>query len=341
MKAACIIGLVALLSTASALPVDDRVNGENGWYVPQADGSFEWIDLDDAEDLLAKGEAMEGRISTNAVSFYLYTHSNPTKGQEITTKSSSIASSHFNKDHPTRIVIHGWTQSYKDSINTEITKAWLSRGDYNVIIVDWSRARSVDYASSVVAVPGAGAKVGNMIKFLNENHDLALDTLYVIGHSLGAQVAGYAGKTVGEGRIHTIIGLDPALPLFSYNKPNKRLSSDDAYYVESIQTNGGKLGFLKPIGKGAFYPNGGKKQPGCGVDATGSCSHGRSVTYYVEAVTQDNFGTIKCGDYEAAVNKECGSTYSSVRMGADSNAYMVAGDFYVPVNSKAPFGNVH
>ncbi|KRG07894.1 uncharacterized protein Dmoj_GI26827, partial [Drosophila mojavensis] len=180
MKAACIIGLVALLSTVSAVPVDDRVNGENGWYVPQLDGSFEWIDLEDAEDLLAKGEAMEGRISTNAVSFYLYTHSNPTNGEEITTKSSSIASSHFNKDHPTRIVIHGWTQSYKDSMNTEITKAWLSRGDYNVIIVDWSRARSVDYASSVVAVPGAGTKVGNLIKFLNENHDLSLDSLYVI-----------------------------------------------------------------------------------------------------------------------------------------------------------------
>ncbi|XP_023170159.1 phospholipase A1-like [Drosophila hydei] len=341
MKTVCLIGLVAVLGAVSALPVDDRVNGENGWYVPQADGSFEWIDLDDAEDLLAKGEAMEGRISTNAVSFYLYTRSNPTKGQEISTKGSSVADSHFNKDHGTRFVIHGWTQSYKDSMNTEITKAWLARGEYNVIAVDWSRARSIDYASSVVAVPGAGAKVGDMIKYLNEHHQLSLDSLYVIGHSLGAQVAGYAGKTVGEGKIHTIIGLDPALPLFSYNKPHKRLSSDDAWYVESIQTNGGKLGFLKPIGKGAFYPNGGQKQPGCGLDATGSCSHGRSVTYYAEAVTQDNFGTIKCGDYEAAVKKDCGSTYSGVRLGADTNAYMVEGDFYVPVNSKAPYGNIH
>ncbi|KAH8312587.1 hypothetical protein KR044_011578, partial [Drosophila immigrans] len=324
-----------------AIPVDDRVNGENGWYIPQEDGSFEWMDMDDAEDLLEKGEEMEGRISTNAVSFYLYTKSNPTKGEELKSKGSSVANSHFNKDHPTRFVIHGWTQNYKDSMNTDITKAWLSRGEHNVIIVDWSRARSVDYASSVLAVAGAGAKVGDMIKYLRDSHGMSLDTLYVIGHSLGAQVAGYTGKTVGQGKIHTIIGLDPAFPLFSYNKPNKRLSSDDAHYVESIQTNGGKLGFLKPIGKGAFYPNGGEKQPGCGVDLTGSCSHKRSVIYYAEAVTEDNFGTIKCSDYENAVAKKCGSTYSGTRMGADTNAYMVEGDFYVPVNSNAPYGNIN
>ncbi|XP_030371268.1 phospholipase A1 VesT1.02-like [Scaptodrosophila lebanonensis] len=332
--------LSALLAAGAALPIEDRVNGENGWYIPQADGSFKWVDLQEGDQMLAQGRQMEGRISTNAVNFYLYTKSNPTKGQEITSTSKSIEDSHFNKDHPTRFVIHGWTQSYTDSMNTEITSAWLSKGDFNIIVVDWARARSKDYASSVVAVPGAGAKVGAMIKYLHDSHGMSLSTLNVIGHSLGAQVSGYAGKTVGEGQIHTIVGLDPALPLFSYSKPEKRLSSTDAYYVESIQTNGGKLGFLKPIGKGAFYPNGGKKQPGCGVDLTGSCSHGRSVTYYVEAVKQDNFGTIKCEDYEDAVAKKCGSTYSSVRMGADTNAYMVAGDFYVPVNSKAPFGKI-
>ncbi|XP_062123883.1 phospholipase A1-like [Drosophila sulfurigaster albostrigata] len=333
--------LAALLGAVSALPIEERINGENGWYIPHIDGTSEWMDLEEGERLRENGELMEGRISTNAVNFYLYTKSNPTSSQSISSSGSSVSDSHFNKDHPTRFVIHGWTQSHSDSMNTEITKAWLSRGDYNVIIVDWARARSVDYASSVLAVPGAGAKVGDMIKYLNEHHGMSLDTLYVIGHSLGAQVSGYAGKTVGEGRIHTIIGLDPALPLFSYDKPAKRLSSDDAHYVESIQTNGGKLGFLKPIGKGAFYPNGGEKQPGCGVDLTGSCSHGRSVTYYVEAVTEDNFGTIKCGNYEDAVAKSCGSTYSSARMGADTNAYMVDGDYYVPVNSAAPFGNIH
>ncbi|KAH8417465.1 hypothetical protein KR222_000500, partial [Zaprionus bogoriensis] len=322
-----------------SIPIEDRINGENGWYIPQVDGTSIWMDRMEAEELISRSEPRSAP-SSNAVSFYLFTRSNPTVGKKIEAEDSSISDSHFNKNHGTRFVIHGWNGRHTDSMNTRITKAWLSRGDYNVIVVGWDGAQSVDYVSSVLDVPDAGAKVGNMIKYLHEQHDMSLSTLYVIGHSLGAQVAGYTGKTVGEGKIHTIIGLDPALPLFSYDQPDKRLSTSDAYYVESIQTNGGMKGFLKPIGRGAFYPNGGKKQPGCGVDAAGTCSHGRSVTYYVEAITQDNFGTMKCENYEQAVAKDCGSTYSSVRMGADINAYMASGDFYVPVNSEAPFGNI-
>ncbi|XP_064552587.1 phospholipase A1-like [Drosophila montana] len=341
MKTIWILAFCALAASAYAIEESDRVNGENGWYVPKLDGTFEWIDMDVAEDWLDRQENMESRgLTTTPVKFYLFTQSNPTKSTKITATSKSIDESHFNPQHPTRFIIHGWTQSSSSSMNKQIRDAWLSHGDYNIIVVDWARARSVEYASSVVAVSTVGKKVANMINYLHSDHGMSLGDLYVIGHSLGAHVAGYAGKNT-NGQVHTIIGLDPALPLFNYNKPNKRLSSDDAYYVESIQTNGGTLGFLKPIGKGAFYPNGGKSQPGCTLDVTGACSHGRSVTYYAEAVSEDNFGTIKCGDYEAAVKKDCGSTYSSVRMGADTNAYMVQGDFYVPVNSKAPFGNIN
>ncbi|KAH8306417.1 hypothetical protein KR018_010788, partial [Drosophila ironensis] len=323
--------------SVTALPIEERVNGENGWFVPQDDGSFQWLDLKEAEDLLKQGGSIEGR--SNDVTFYLYTRNNPTEGKEIKAEKASIEDSHFNKEHGTRFVIHGWKGRYTDSMNVKITKAWLSRGDYNVIVVNWARSISKDYVSSVLGVPGAGAKVGKMISYLHEHHGMSLDTLEVIGHSLGSHVAGYAGKEVGGKRIHAIIGLDPAMPLYSYNLPSKRLSTEDAFYVESIQTNGGHLGFLKPIGKGSFYPNGGEIQPGCD-SSDNSCSHQRVVTYYAEAVTQDNFGSIRCHDYEAAVAKECGSTYSNVRMGADTNAYMVEGDFYVPVNDKAPFGKI-
>lgn len=296
--------------------------------------------MGEADSYLEKAALMEARLTTNPVTFYLYTRSNPNDHQEIKASRKSIEASHFNAKHPTRITIHGWTNNKDDYINTGVRKAWLSHGDYNMIVVDWGRARSVDYASSVLAVPGVGKKVAEMVDYLVKEFHMKLDTLEIIGHSLGAHVAGYTGKNIKSGQAHAIIGLDPALPLFHYNKPNKRLSSTDAHYVESIQTNGGKLGFLKPIGKGAFYPNGGKSQPGCGVDLTGSCSHGRAVIYYVEAIEKDNFASVKCGDYEEAVAKKCGSTYSHVRMGAVTNAYMVDGDFYVPVRSKAPYGEL-
>ncbi|XP_013107015.1 phospholipase A1 [Stomoxys calcitrans] len=339
MKYFVLIALCVAAASASVIPEDERVNGENGWYVPQADGSFEWVDLDEAENYLNEAAKLEGRLSTNPVTFILYTKSTP-NGQEITATSKSISASAFNAAYPTRITIHGWTSSKDDYVNYGIRGAYLAKGNFNMITVDWGRARSVDYASSVLAVPGVGEKVASLVNFLVKNHGLKLADLEIIGHSLGAHVAGFTGKNIVNGQAHAIVGCDPALPLFSYDKPNKRLSSTDAYYVESIQTNGGTLGFLKPIGKGAFYPNGGKSQPGCGVDLTGSCAHSRSVIYYVEAVEKDDFGTMKCANYEDAVNKACGSTYSSVRMGAISNAYMVAGDYYVPVNSKAPFGKL-
>ncbi|XP_054081757.1 pancreatic triacylglycerol lipase-like [Zeugodacus cucurbitae] len=287
---------------------------------------------------LEKKEEMEGRILPVPVTFYLYTNKNPSKGQKITETAKSINNSDFDANNPTRFVIHGWTQSYTAGMNKDIRAAWLGRGKYNVIIVDWARARSVEYASSVVAVPKAGQKVASMINYLVEKHGMSLETTEVIGHSLGAHVAGFAGKNTKNGLLHAIVGLDPALPLFSYNKPNKRLNSNDAQYVESIQTNGGKLGFLKPIGKGAFYPNGGKSQPGCPLDVTGACSHARSCAYYAESVSRDDFPSMRCGDYQEAVKDTCGSSYSGVKMGAVTNAYMVAGDFYVPVHSSAPYG---
>ncbi|XP_064552740.1 phospholipase A1-like [Drosophila montana] len=327
--------LTALLAVETAVSTKERIHGENGWYVPKIDGTNEWMDLHKAKKLLDN----VGKILFDAdVSFYLYTRSNPTKGKKIRASKSSINASYFNKDHPTRFVIHGWTQNHSDSMNTEITKAWLSRGDYNIIIVDWERARSLNYVSSVIAVPDAGAKVGEMIKYLHDSHGMCLKSLIVIGHSLGAHVAGYSGKTVGSGRIHTIIGLDPALPLFSYNEPKHRLSSNDAYYVETIHTNGGIFGFLKPIGRSAFYPNGGIRQPRCGFLGSSNCSHKRSVTYYVEAITHNSFAAIKCSNYIEVIEMDCGSTYRHVRMGAVTNANKVEGTFYVPVKRNAPFG---
>ncbi|KAH8358950.1 hypothetical protein KR093_003443, partial [Drosophila rubida] len=261
------------------------------------DGS--WMSLMD-------GEALKELQSD--VTFYLYTHNNRKDGQQIKADDDeSIHSSHFDGERATKFVIHGWKGTYKDSMNKWITSAWLSRGDFNIIVVDWAASRTENYVSAAKAVASAGYKVGELIEHLQRSFHLELDKLEVIGHSLGAHVAGFAGKKVAESgeQIHAIVGLDPAMPLFSWNKPEKRLASTDAFYVESIQTNGGKLGYVKPIGRGTFYPNGGKRQPGCGDDLDGLCAHTRSVTYYVEAVERDNFGSIRCADYEAAIAMDC------------------------------------
>lgn len=74
--------------------------------MPKLDGSFEWIDMDVAEDWLDQQEMFEARLSTTPVKFYLYTKSNPTKGTKITATSKSISGSNFNSNNPTRLVLY-------------------------------------------------------------------------------------------------------------------------------------------------------------------------------------------------------------------------------------------
>ncbi|XP_017493234.1 PREDICTED: LOW QUALITY PROTEIN: pancreatic triacylglycerol lipase-like, partial [Rhagoletis zephyria] len=302
MKA--VILLLLALAAAVAIPIDEgRQSGEGGWYVPQLDGSFKWMTVTEAEELR---QAPMGRAAA-LVYFHLYTSENPSTADTLVTgDSQSLKESHFNAANPTRIIIHGWQSDSDADLNPLIRDAYLSTGNFNIISVDWSdKAQTINYAAAVLRVPGVGKQVAGLIDFLYKEGGLSFDTLQVIGHSLGAHISGIAGKNVKYGRINQITGLDPALPMFSYDDPSSRLNQNDAAYVESIQTCGGLLGFLRPIGKGAFYPNGGKSQPGCGIDVAGACAHRRSWMYFAETVSKNNFPSMKCEDYEAAVEKSC------------------------------------
>ncbi|CAH2041622.1 unnamed protein product, partial [Iphiclides podalirius] len=74
----------------------------------------------------------------------------------------------------------------------------------------------------------------------------------LIGHSLGAHIAGIASKSVrrltGE-TIGRIIALDPAGPCFSNISHASRLDRDDAAFVDVIHTNGGILGLKEPLAR--------------------------------------------------------------------------------------------
>lgn len=56
-----------------------------------------------------------------------------------------------------------------------------------------------------------GPVVGMFLDFLIGNDTRAWDDLTIVGHSLGAHIAGFTGRTVKLGKVGTIIGLDPGL----------------------------------------------------------------------------------------------------------------------------------
>lgn len=62
--------------------------------------------------------------------------------------------------------------------------------------------------------------------------------------------------------------MDPAGPLFEDVEKERRLSPDDADFVDVLHTYtreplGVSIGIKQPIGDIDIYPNGGEVQPGC------------------------------------------------------------------------------
>lgn len=106
--------------------------------------------------------------------------------------------------------------------------------------------------------PQAGSALSELITgFLR--FGMQLHSLVVVGHSLGAHIAGMAGKKLIANqrvRIAAIIGLDPAGVLFDVNETNYRLADTDADYVQVIHTDidDGRvaLGIGQPIGHGKW-----------------------------------------------------------------------------------------
>lgn len=121
----------------------------------------------------------------------------------------------------------------------------------------------------------------------------------------------YSGAALG-GIVDRIVGLDPAGPLFSIANIDNRLDPTDARFVSVIHTNGYLLGFGASMGHADYYPNGGRSQPGCGIDLLGSCAHARAYAYYAESLTSTTgFMARNCDSYDYYKDGWCSSRHQS------------------------------
>lgn len=92
-------------------------------------------------------------------------------------------------------------------INDLIFLAYLLEGDYNVIGVDWSPLVTRDYLTAIKGAYFAAKNVSSLINWLVSSRQVKLENIHLIGHSLGAHVAGLSSDTVtGNGKIGRITG---------------------------------------------------------------------------------------------------------------------------------------
>ena len=86
--------------------------------------------------------------------------------------------------------------------------AYLAAGNYNIIGVDWEVLAANPYATAVQNTPLTGAHIAELIEYLVAQTGAKLEDFHLIGHSLGGQVAGFAGKSITTGKVGRITGLN-------------------------------------------------------------------------------------------------------------------------------------
>ncbi|KAG5668673.1 hypothetical protein PVAND_016604 [Polypedilum vanderplanki] len=325
--------LIAFLICLAGVFSHPLNSDEPRWTITRdGDGKMHLVDLNPVD-----AEVEPAFDAWTDTFFMLFTRSNPTEGQRITWTRESIEQSNFRRGGQVRFLIHGWVASWESEENPRTTREFLTLGDFNVIVVDWSvGAGAANYITSRNRVGITGQVIAHFIDFLDENNYASHRNTNVIGLSLGAHVAGHTGKNVQRGRINAIFGNDPAGPLFNINNPSDRLDIGDAEYTEVIHTNAGVLGFDEPITHSSFYPNFGRNQPGCGVDIGGGCAHERSTHLHSESINSNRFVARQCASYAEIVAENCPGTGVTGIMGGDS-AKSIRGVFFLTTNAQSPF----
>ncbi|CAF0745305.1 unnamed protein product [Didymodactylos carnosus] len=252
-----------------------------------------------------------------ATSFLLYTRSTIHKGEILHRQIQNFG--HFASNKKTKIIIHG----FLDNSN-------LTWEDVNLIIVNWTQGNTLPYTKAVANAQIVGIDVAHLIETLITKTNTTLERFHIIGHSLGAHIAGYAGARLPG--IARITGLDPAGPYFENTDERVRLDQTDALFVDVIHTDAIapfelSLGISQAIGHVDFYPNGGQNQPECsqtagkilngllnyafedaeGIIKTTVCSHFAAVHYFTDSILKNScsYTAFSCLNYNAFKSNQC------------------------------------
>ena len=325
------IGVLSLMVYANCSPFPDKSNGSSSIQGLQSKNIISSI-------------IPNCIFGVKSISFVLYTRGQR-NGKEIRMENPYIP---LRLNRPIIFLIHGFTSEANNTNYFDLAKALLEKEDVNVCSVDWrdgacstglSLTDLVAYESAVKNVPTVGNYLAKFTVKLVKEYRAIVPQIKVIGHSLGAHVAGFAGKYIQKllrQKYQMIVGLDPAEPSFGKRSPANRLSRGDANYLEVFHTS--RLGIHSPLGDVDVYFNGGKRQPGCS-HILPSCSHGRSVEFLTSTISNPACfeATRWALDSSNIMNPRLCNLGVCLQPGLNALVQPARGTFYVTTTKNEPF----
>lgn len=246
----------------------------------------------------------------------------------------------FNKEHDTTIFVTGFLSNSSNPAVKPVYKAYEARGNINFIHLDTADLVDTLYSWSAFNTKAIGESLGVALHELVK--DVPVRSIHLVGHSLGAQIIGTAGRhfqLLTNTSLPRLTGLDPANPCFNEGEGLTGIYRGDAEFVDIIHTNSGVFGKRDPLGDADFYPNGViSVQPGC-IEPV--CSHSRAWALWAE--------TVHPGNENSMMAVKCNSI-SSLNMGACPGKPVplgfacprtLKGNYFLKTGGRSPFGTIH
>ncbi|GLH00086.1 Phospholipase A1 1 [Gryllus bimaculatus] len=221
--------------------------------------------------------------------------------------------------------------------------AYFTRGEYNIIIVDYSTLVVEPCLSQVEWAPRFCAEcIAQLVNYLAKHPKGTIpDKLHLLGYSVGAHIAGLVANYVPKGKLGRITGLDPTIVFYMGQNRSRDLDPSDAHFVDVIHTGAGILGQWGPNGHVDYYVNGGTTQPGCIQDSiikTLSCDHTKVTPYYIESInSKTGFWASPCSSQVLYFLNWCPAQDEDYILMGEDAPHSARGLYYLTTNARKPY----